>query len=758
MTVATTHVRCGPYAGNGASTTFAVTFEFYAAADLVVIERVTATGVEAVKALATHYTVSGGAGSTGAVTAMVPPASGVSWTILRRTAQIQSTAFVDADALPAKALEDGFDRAVLSAQEAADQATRSLRIPDSDSVGTGTALPASQARAGRALVFDAQGNAGVSADSYVDQLAGVQASAAAAAASQVAAAQSAASASVEAEAAHAHRVAAAASQADAAASAATAQTAATAAAASAAGDASPTAGTIAQRDTGGGLSAQAFLATAAAPWVGWYNSGAVSGSRWWDTIVSGTTLQHRVRSDDGATSVSWLDVVRSGASAASVTFKAPTGISGGALNIGDRGDGFGGAVTFSTGSGPQWHLYSRQGDGAFVVYHHKSQAGVTVATESMVMRDSGVVDFDLRPTVRGVPIAGGALWGGVATGTANALTLTPSAALSAYADGVTVAFVTGASENTGAVTVAVSGLAAAPLVSVSGFALSARDLRANTAYQATYYAGSFRLAGTATSSAIPTTGLLSRIDAGDATCYSTGQTVANLVATPADGFSSASYNWVLGLTTSAGSDDPTFNGAAGGMSAAQYFSTDGGDLFSLAGSNTTWLDGLHKAGATGTLAFWVYLTGTTVLFGTADQNNRPGVFFRVTTGGSPELNFAIFNATGSATGANTSTTVPATGTWAFVAVSFAEGVSNGSFYYVNGGFAQVGGSNTFTLSYTSPSSSAAFRKAALLDYGAGPVGPAPSGTRLAQAMLWNRALTKAELDAAFAATRSRYGV
>jgi hypothetical protein len=354
--------------------------------------------------------------------------------------------------------------------------------------------------------------------------------------------------------------------------------------------------------------------------------------------------------------------------------------------------------------------------------------------------------------------AAGATWCGVAAGTANALALTPTPAFATYLDGTSVSFLTGASENTGAVTVAVSGLAAVPLVTVSGFALSARDLRANTVYQATYYSGSFRLAGTATSSAIPTSGLLSRIDAGDAVCYSTGQTVANLVASPADGNASAAYNWVLGLTTSAGSDDPTFNGSVGGMSAAQYFSADGGDLLTLASANTTWLDSLHKAGAAGTLAFWVYLTGTTVLFGTADQNNRPGVFFRVTTGGSPELNFAVFNATGSATGANTSTTVPATGAWAFVAVSFAEGVSNGSFYYVNGGFAQVGGSNTFTLSYTSPSSSAAFRKAALLDYGAGPVGPAPSGTRLAQAMLWNRALTKAELDAAFAATRSRYGV
>ncbi len=258
MTVATTHTRCGPYAGNGVSTTFAVTFEFYAASDLLVIERVTATGAETVKTLTTHYTVSGGAGGTGVVTAVTAPATGVSWTILRRTVQTQSTAFVDADSLPAKALEDGFDRAVLIGQEAADQAMRSLRLPDSDNGGAGTILPASLVRANKALVFDASGNVAVSVDDYVDQAAATAASAAAAATSATAAASSASSASASAAAASSSASASALSATAATAS----QSAASTSAAAAAGSATSASGSAASAATSAATASSAATAAA----------------------------------------------------------------------------------------------------------------------------------------------------------------------------------------------------------------------------------------------------------------------------------------------------------------------------------------------------------------------------------------------------------------------------------------------------------------------------------------------------------------
>ena len=76
------------YTGTGANTALATTFEFNDSSEIVVTSRVTATGVETVLVLTTHYTVTGGSGATGTVT----PADGatdfpstVTWTLGRTT-------------------------------------------------------------------------------------------------------------------------------------------------------------------------------------------------------------------------------------------------------------------------------------------------------------------------------------------------------------------------------------------------------------------------------------------------------------------------------------------------------------------------------------------------------------------------------------------------------------------------------------------------------------------------------------------------
>ena len=79
----------------------------------------------------------------------------------------------------------------------------------------------------------------------------------------------------------------------------------------------------------------------------------------------------------------------------------------GAMTVGDRGDGFGAALTLTPGSGPDWHVYSRVSDGALVIFHFKNRFGATVSTEALVLKDGGVADFAQRPTVGGQPIAGG---------------------------------------------------------------------------------------------------------------------------------------------------------------------------------------------------------------------------------------------------------------------------------------------------------------------------------------------------------------
>ncbi|HEY8191003.1 MAG TPA: hypothetical protein VIG74_01160 [Alphaproteobacteria bacterium] len=84
------------------------------------------------------------------------------------------------------------------------------------------------------------------------------------------------------------------------------------------------------------------------------------------------------------------------------------------------------------------------------------------------------------------------------------------------------------------------------------------------------------------------------LDATMTTSYGgSGQTWANLIAAPADGAAQTDYDFYLGATNSATTDDPTFNGSAGNPAA--YFSFDGGDRFSIkSGSNTSFLNSLHK--------------------------------------------------------------------------------------------------------------------------------------------------------------------
>lgn len=112
MTVTSTTTSV-TYAGNGSTTAFSVTFKFY---ELEVIA-IDADGVETVQTETTHYTVSGGEGSTGTVTMLVAPASGTSLLIRRATSLLQEIAFTFADQFPESALNEALDRAAMRTQE-----------------------------------------------------------------------------------------------------------------------------------------------------------------------------------------------------------------------------------------------------------------------------------------------------------------------------------------------------------------------------------------------------------------------------------------------------------------------------------------------------------------------------------------------------------------------------------------------------------------------------------------------------------------
>ncbi|MFN0043748.1 MAG: hypothetical protein ACKVSF_11125 [Alphaproteobacteria bacterium] len=154
MTVSTTTNRIA-HACNGATTSFAVPFSFFAPTDLVVIERVDASGAETVRALTTDYTVAGGAGATGTVTALSAPPAGRQWIIKRVLPRTQGMDLTPNDPFPASTVEQSHDRAVMLVQELEEALSRAIKFPQTDSVLA--ELPALADRKSKYLAFGATG-------------------------------------------------------------------------------------------------------------------------------------------------------------------------------------------------------------------------------------------------------------------------------------------------------------------------------------------------------------------------------------------------------------------------------------------------------------------------------------------------------------------------------------------------------------------------------------------------------------------------
>lgn len=99
------------------------------------------------------------------------------------------------------------------------------------------------------------------------------------------------------------------------------------------------------------------------------------------------------------------------------------------------------------------------------------------------------------------------------------------------------------------------------------------------------------------------------LDATISASYSgTGQTWANLVASPNDGANQTDYDFWLGADNTATTNDPTFNGTAGDSGA--FWSFDGGDWFTLKSIPTAFNDILKPTGKS--TFFVVFKTGSTV--------------------------------------------------------------------------------------------------------------------------------------------------
>lgn len=239
-------------------------------------------------------------------------------------------------------------------------------------------------------------------------------------------------------------------------------------------------------------------------------------------------------------------------------------------------------------------------------------------------------------------------------------------------------------------------------------------------------------------------GLKLCLDAGDSASYSSGQVWFDR--------SGNGYDFNRGATSSSEASDPTFNGSAGGLSASEYFSGDGGDYFTYDSANEAWMENIHKAGAKFGIATWVYVpasSGTRLFCGTRQTdpanvgfsfqvNTSDALSFVVSRGGSPNaLSFSIGTITEDA--------------WQFLAVAGDEAA--GAFIGMINGTVTLGGS-----SYASPSSAAATYTMQIGSGGTG-ANALPNGSRMAEFLAWEGVTpSQGQLMAYYQASRTRFGI
>ena len=134
-------------------TSFAVPFEFFADADLNVYVDGT------LKTLTTHYTVSGGDGSTGTVTISVTGATGGSTVVITRDVALERTSdFPSSGPFQIGALNTELDRLTAIAADLDDKAGRALQLTDYDAA-VSLVLPDVNTRKGKTLAFNASSGA-----------------------------------------------------------------------------------------------------------------------------------------------------------------------------------------------------------------------------------------------------------------------------------------------------------------------------------------------------------------------------------------------------------------------------------------------------------------------------------------------------------------------------------------------------------------------------------------------------------------------
>lgn len=209
--------------------------------------------------------------------------------------------------------------------------------------------------------------------------------------------------------------------------------------------------------------------------------------------------------------------------------------------------------------------------------------------------------------------------------------------------------------------------------------------------------------------------------------------------------------------TGSGSDgaDPTFNGTAGSESSSAYFSYDGGDWFTLAQANPSWVNAIHKDSAAFSFVQIVYannIDNTKAVAGLGTLGDT-GAGFVFGSGASSSLKMAldVFSASAQVLHIDSNTALT-NNAWNLVGFSFNEAAGTG-FFQVNGTTETFSGKT-----YTSPDTGNA-PNSMRIGRDTETTGLADaSGCRIADFAIWDRALTSAEMLSLYRMVKSKFGI
>lgn len=155
MTLASSAVKV-QYNGDGSTVAFAITFVFWDNTDIRAVLRDTDDGTETVWVLGTDFTLSGGSGATGTLTATTAPASDETLTIKSNRSITQETDLALGGPLPSPDIELALDQNTRLVQQLDESLERAILLPESTAV-TDVTFPDLAANAEELLRINAAG-------------------------------------------------------------------------------------------------------------------------------------------------------------------------------------------------------------------------------------------------------------------------------------------------------------------------------------------------------------------------------------------------------------------------------------------------------------------------------------------------------------------------------------------------------------------------------------------------------------------------